>query len=59
MALPIKHVAYANGTIRNAEGALVAFYDAEDQQLMIDGFVLTFYAESLEVAMQIVGRRAP
>lgn len=56
--LPVRQVAYANGAIRNAEGKLVAFYDAEARQLSIDGFVLTFYAESLEVAMEIVGRRA-
>jgi len=53
----VKQVAYANGTIRNAAGKLIAFYDAEAQQLSIDGFALTFYAENIEVAMQIVGRR--
>jgi hypothetical protein len=52
-----KHTAYANGTIRNASGKLIAFYDAQAKQLSIDGFVLTFYAENIKTAMEIVGRR--
>lgn len=57
--MQVRHVAYTNGTIRNADGVLVAFYDAETMQLSINGFVLTFYAENIEVAMEIVARRAP
>lgn len=55
--LEVRHVGYENGAIRNAEGVLVAFYEADTQQLSINGFVLTFYAESMDVAMEIVGRR--
>jgi hypothetical protein len=55
----VRHVAYENGAIRNAEGVLVAFYDAEARQLNVNGFVLTFYAENLEAAMEIVARRVP
>jgi hypothetical protein len=54
----VKHIAYANGTIRNAAGKLVAFYDAAEQRLSIDGYTLTFHADDLEHAMEIVGRRA-
>jgi hypothetical protein len=54
----IKFISYANGTIRNAAGKLVAFYDAAEKSLSIDGFALTFYADDLEHAMEIVGRRA-
>lgn len=57
MALTIKHQMFTNGTVKNAEGKVVAFYDREDKQLTIDGFMLTFFAETEEVAMQIVGRR--
>lgn len=55
----IVHQAYENGTIRNHEGKLIAFYDAQDQQLTINGFALTFYAPDIEQAMEIVGRRVP
>lgn len=53
----IKHTAYANGTIRNAGGKLVAFYNAETGQLLIDGVIPSFFAETLEIAMEIVGER--
>ena len=53
-----KHTAYANGTIRNAEGKLIAFYDAAEKRLSIDGFLLTFHADDITHAMEIVGRRA-
>jgi hypothetical protein len=55
----VKHTAYANGTIRDAQGKLVAFFDAQEQQLTISGFVLTFHAPDIERAMEIVGRRVP
>lgn len=53
----IKHTAYANGTIRNAQGKLVAFYNADAKQLLTDGVVQSFFAETLEIAMEIVGER--
>jgi len=53
-----KQIAYANGTIRNAAGKLVAFYDADAEVLHIDGFVQTFHAIDIEHAMDIVGQHA-
>ena len=55
----VKHTAYENGMIRDAQGKLVAFFDAQDHQLTITGFVLTFYALDITQAMEIVGRRVP
>jgi len=55
----VRHTAYENGTIRDAQGKLVAFFDAKDKQLTIDGFALTFHAPDIEQAMEIVGRRVP
>lgn len=55
----IVHQAYENGTIRNHAGELIAFYDAQVKQLTINGFALTFPAQDIEQAMEIVGRRVP
>lgn len=53
-----KHIAYANGVIRNAAGELIAFYDADQKQLSINGIVAPFRAEDVEQAMEIVGSYA-
>lgn len=53
----VKHVAYENGAIRDANGKLIAFYSSSERQLWIDGFALTFCAQDIGEAMEIVGRR--
>lgn len=55
----IIHTAYENGKIRNAAGVLVAFYDAADQVLYIDGNPVPMYAADMEEAMELVGEHAP
>ena len=53
---PIKHIAYENGSIRNADGKLIAFFDKEENHLYVDGYPLGFRAENMEHAMEIVGK---
>ena len=53
-----KHIAYANGTIRNAAGQLVAFYDADDKVVHIDGIARGLFAADIEAAMELVGQHA-
>jgi hypothetical protein len=55
--IKIKHIAFENGTIRDANGKLIAFYDRDAKQLSIDGFAMTFFSESEQDAMEIVARR--
>ena len=54
----IKYTSYANGTIRNAAGKLVAYFDAANETLDVDGWAHTIYGvDSLEFAMDIVDAR--
>lgn len=48
------HTLYRNGSIRNAAGKLVAFYDEDAGTLVIDGKVQTFYPIDAEHAMDLV-----
>jgi hypothetical protein len=57
--IKVKHIAYENGAIRDANGKLIAFYDREGHQLSIDGFALTFHAENEEQAMERKRRYEP
>lgn len=50
----VKHTAYTNGAIRNTDGKLIAFYDAQTHHLLIDGVLRTFFAENIEIAMDMV-----
>jgi hypothetical protein len=45
---------YTNGTIRNADGKLIGFFDAERGILEIDGRHAVKCADELE-AMEIIG----
>ncbi|MDE1971412.1 MAG: hypothetical protein KGI50_07605 [Patescibacteria group bacterium] len=51
----IKHIAYQSGQIRNMEGKLIAFYDADIKTLYIDGKQESFHAKDIDTAMEIVG----
>ncbi len=44
-----------NGTIRNADGKLIGFYDAADGVLTIDGHVGTFKVTDATHAMEVFG----
>lgn len=50
----IRFTTYANGTMRNPAGKLIAHYDAESGALNIDGVPQTLRAESLEHACDLV-----
>lgn len=49
-----KHIGYANGAIRNANGKLVAFFDAESNVLTINGHAER-RAVDMNHAMEIIG----
>lgn len=51
----VTHTAYTNGTIRNAAGKLVAFYDAASATLLVDGHAAPYPCEDLSAAMDLVG----
>lgn len=50
------HTLYVNGVIRNAAGKLVAFYDAEDKTLVIDGKPQIFNVIDSDHAMDLVAQ---
>lgn len=52
------HTSYANGTIRNAAGKLVAFYDADAGTLLINGMQQTLRVVDLSHAMDLVAQHA-
>ena len=52
------HTAYTNGTIRNTDGKLVAFYDADAKTLMVDGVTQVFQVVDLDHAMDLVATHA-
>ena len=54
METAVVFTSYKNGTIRNAEGKLIAFYDAEAGTLVIDSNPQTFHPDNLEHAMDMV-----
>ena len=45
---------YTNGTIRNAEGKLVAHFTEATGELLIDGIPHGIYATDIEHAMDLV-----
>ena len=49
---------YTNGTIRNAEGKLVAHFTEATGELLIDGIPHGIYATDIEHAMDLVAERA-
>lgn len=51
----IKHTLYANGTIRNAAGRLVGFFDSEASTLVLDGHVQVYKVADAAHAMDLVG----
>lgn len=52
------HTLYNNGSIRNAAGKLVGFYDAADRTVVIDGKVQTFQVVDADHAMDLVAQHA-
>lgn len=52
------HTSYVNGTIRNAAGKLVAFYDETAGTVVIDGHAQTFKVVDLAHAMDLVAQYA-
>lgn len=53
-----KHIAYANGAIRNAAGQLIAFYDADNKIVHINGVAQGLFAADIEAALELVGQYA-
>jgi len=49
---------YVNGTIRNAAGKLIGFYDADANTLVLDGRPETFNVVDSEHAMDLVAQHA-
>ena len=54
----IRFTSYANGTIRNTAGKLVAHFDAETGALNIDGVAQTLRAIDIAHAMDLVNLHA-
>lgn len=56
--MEIKQIAHANGAIRNVNGQLIAFYDAEAKLLHINGRPAALRANDIAEAMELVGEHA-
>lgn len=53
----VKFTSYINGTVRNANGKLVAYYDEATKRLYVDGVKETLTAMDIEHAMDLVSER--
>jgi hypothetical protein len=51
----IQAIAYKNGAIRKATGALIAFYDAESKTLTRNGATDVHGVPDILTAMEIIG----